>query len=172
MFNTIPLFQAKALTEEHLRASGLDYTILAPTMFMDVWVAMIVGGPALSGQPVRLVGEGKTKQSFIAADDVAAFAAAAVDNPAARKQHLALGGPEALSWREVVATFERTIGRPIPIESYAPGAPIPGFDDFVVAGLTATEMQSTVIDMAETVQTFGVRQTRVEDFARRMVGPR
>ena len=37
-----PFVQGKAKTEERLRASGLDYTILAPNFFIEVWVGMVV----------------------------------------------------------------------------------------------------------------------------------
>ena len=42
-----PFMQAKAQTEAALRESGMEYTILAPTAFMEVWPAMVVGMPAL-----------------------------------------------------------------------------------------------------------------------------
>ncbi len=52
----IPLLQAKLATEQYLRASGIPYTIIAPDAFMDFWVVLVVGVPALSGQPVTLIG--------------------------------------------------------------------------------------------------------------------
>jgi uncharacterized protein YbjT (DUF2867 family) len=107
--------RAKGQSESALRESGIGYTILAPTAFMEVWPAMVVGMPVLQGRPVVLVGEGRRRHSFVSSRDVAAFAVEAVGNPAARNRHLAIGGPEALSWREVVATYERVLGRPIPV---------------------------------------------------------
>ncbi len=103
------------MSEEHLRASGLSYTILAPNAYMEVWVWMVVAGPALAGQPVTIVGEGQRKHSFISRDDVTSFAVAALDNPAARNQHLMLGGPEPLSWHDAVTIYERVLGRSIPV---------------------------------------------------------
>src|SRR3712207_9031976 len=84
---------------------------------MEVWPAMVVGMPALQDQQITLVGEGRRRHSFISNRDVAEFAVAAVDHPAARNQYLPLGGPEPLSWRDVVATFERVLGRSIPIQT-------------------------------------------------------
>jgi NADH dehydrogenase len=110
-----PFMQAKARSESALRESGMDHTILAPTAFMEVWPAMVVGMPVLQGQTVTLVGEGSRRHSFVSNRDVAAFAVAAVDNAAAHNQHLAIGGPEALTWREVVATYERVLERSIPV---------------------------------------------------------
>jgi hypothetical protein len=43
----VPFTQAKGVTEEHLRASGMPFTIVAPNLFMEVWM-----GPADHRQPV------------------------------------------------------------------------------------------------------------------------
>ncbi len=51
----IPLMQAKGATEDYLRASGLPYTVIAPDAFMEVWIALVVGIPALSGHSSMLV---------------------------------------------------------------------------------------------------------------------
>src|SRR5215212_12098142 len=102
--NPAPFVQAKAQSESALRESGMEYTILAPTAFMEVWPAMVVGMPTLQGRSVTLVGEGRRRHSFVSNRDAAAFGVAAVDHPEARNQYLAIGGPEPLSWRDVVAT--------------------------------------------------------------------
>jgi uncharacterized protein YbjT (DUF2867 family) len=38
----VPLVRAKGQSESALRESGMGYTILAPTAFMEVWPAMVV----------------------------------------------------------------------------------------------------------------------------------
>jgi NADH dehydrogenase len=161
----VPLFQAKARTEAHLRASGMPYTILAADGFMDVWLSMIVVRPVLEGRPVTIVGEGRRKHSLIAVDDVASFAIAAIGHPEAMNRYMPLGGPEAVSWRDVVATFERRLGRVIPIVSVALGQPLPGLP-VIVAGLMAgLDTYDSVIEMAATARAFGVEQTSVDRFA-------
>src|ERR687889_1470429 len=121
----VPFMRGKGQSEASLRASGMDYTILAPTPYMEVWVAVVVGMPVLQGRPVTLVGEGRRRHSFISDRDVAAFAVAAAENPAARNEYLAIGGPEPLSWRDVVKTYERVLERSIPVEFVAMGDPVP-----------------------------------------------
>ena len=162
----VPLFQAKARTEAHLRASGVPYTILAADAFMDVWLPMIVIGPVLAGHPVTIVGDGRRKHSLIAVDDVASFAIAAIDNPEAMNRHLPIGGPEAVSWRDIVAAFERQLGRAIPIVSIARGQPLPGLPDIVAGLMAGLDTYDSVIDMAATAHTFGVRQITVGQFLR------
>jgi uncharacterized protein YbjT (DUF2867 family) len=119
----VPFLAGKAQTELYLQESGIPYTIIAPNAFMDVWVFLLVGLPAMSGQPVTLVGSGTRQHSFIAMADVAAFTLACVGNETAVNQKLILGGPEPLSFRDAVAVYERVLARPIAVQSVAPGDP-------------------------------------------------
>ncbi|MCI0387908.1 MAG: SDR family oxidoreductase [Acidobacteria bacterium] len=166
----VPLFQAKARSEAYLRASGLPYTILAPDGFMDVWIPMIVAGPVMSEHPVTIIGEGRRKHSFITAGDVAAFAIASIGHPEAMNRHLPLGGPEAVSWRDVIAAFERALGREIPVVNLAPGEPLPGLPEIIGHLMSGLDMYDSVIEMAETARAFGVKQTSLDDFVRGMLG--
>ena len=173
----VPFVRGKALTEQYLRASGLPYTILAPTAFMDIWATVIVGMKAFTGQPVTLVGEAKRRHSFIAARDVAAFAVAAVGHPAALNQSLPLGGPEALTWRDIVAVYERVLGRPLTVQFIAPGEivpglpPAPGLAEFMSGMLASQETYDSVVPMADLAQAFGVQPTSLEDFVRLQAAP-
>ena len=164
----VPFMQAKGQSEASLRESGMEYTILAPTPFMEVWAAVVVGMPALQDQPVTLVGEGRRRHSFISNRDVAAFAVAAVDDSAARNQYLAIGGPEPLTWRDVVATYERVLGRPISVQFLAMGEPVP-LPDPMPGILAGMETYDSAIEMDEISRTFDVPLTRLETFAREQV---
>jgi uncharacterized protein YbjT (DUF2867 family) len=164
----VPFMRGKGQSEAPLRGSGMDYTILAPTPYMEVWVAVVVGMPALQGRPVTLVGEGRRRHSFISDRDVAAFAVAAAENPAARNEYLAIGGPEPLSWRDVVETYERVLERPIPVEFVAMGDPVP-LPDPMPSILAGMETYDSAIEMEEIARTFDVPLTRLETFVREQV---
>lgn len=166
----VPLFRAKAQSEAHLRSSGLPFTILAPDGFMDVWLPMIVVGPALGGQPVTIVGDGRRRHSFIAVGDVAAFATASIGHPEAINRYLPLGGPEAISWRDVIAAFERRLGRSLPIVTLAPGQPLPGLPEIIGHLMAGLETYDSVIPMTETARTFGVTSTSLDDFVQGVLG--
>jgi len=165
----IPFLQAKGKTEDYLRESGLPYTIIAPNAYMEIWVAGVVGMPAMMGQPVTIVGGGRRKHSFISASDVAAFVLAAIDNPAAINQKLLLGGPQPLSLRDAVAIYERVLGHQIPVRSVAPGEPVPGLPQMVAQLLADLDTFDSPIDMTETARTFGIQLTPLEEVARRAV---
>jgi len=165
----VPFLQAKGQAEERVRDSGMDWTVLEPNMFMDVWIPAVVGGPALSGQLVTLVGAGQRRHSMIAARDVAAFAVAALDHPAANNSTLVLGGPAPISWRDVVAAFGRDLGRDVPVQTVTPGTAIPGFPDVMNMLVAAMDTYDSPIDMADSYATYGVTPTSLDDFVRDFV---
>jgi NADH dehydrogenase len=162
----VPLFRIKASVERILRESRMAHTILQPNAFMDVWFPMLIEGAALSDQPVTLVGEARRRHAFIAEQDVAAFAIAALSAPAARNSTIVMGGPDAITLRDVVRAYEQAAGRPIQVRSVAPGEPIPGVPEPVWRLAAALETFDSPVPMAETCRTFGVNLTSVADFAR------
>jgi uncharacterized protein YbjT (DUF2867 family) len=160
---------AKGQSDAYLIKSGLTYTILAPTAYMEVWPAMVVGLPLMMEQPVTLVGEARNKNTFISAADVAAYAVAAIGNPAAMNQYLVLSGPQPLSYREVVAEYERVLGRSIPVNFVKPGESVPGLPPSMSEILAGLDFD-IIIDSSETARTFGVQQTSLEEVIRRSIG--
>jgi uncharacterized protein YbjT (DUF2867 family) len=162
----VPLMAAKGITEDRLRASCLPFTIIAPDAFMQVWVAMVVGMPAVQGRPVTFVGTGRRKHSFISDGDVANFIVASIDNPKAVNQKLILGGPQALSFIDAAQVFEKAVGHKVPVQSFALGQPIPGFPDAMVQLITGFDMYDSVVDMKELSKTFRIKLTSMEEFSK------
>ncbi len=165
-----PLQAAKRAVEERLKQSGLTYTILQPSCFMEVWL-----GPALgfdfANAKAQIYGSGQNKLSWISSRDVAKFAAESLDNPAARNAVIELGGPESLSPLEVVRIFERVQGREFEIQHVPDEALLeqkktatdPLQESF--AALMLYYSAGNVIDMRETLQKFPVQLTSVKDYA-------
>lgn len=162
--------RGKAMSEEHLRASGLPYTILAPNVFMEIWIGMVVGTAVQNSQPVRIVGEGRRKHSFVSIDDVAAYAVAAVDNPAAINQYILIGGPVAVSWTEIVDRAGRVLGRDLPLEHLEPGQPLPGLPEVVSQLMAGMDTYDSPVEMDGTSYTFGVTPTPLESYLQRTFG--
>jgi len=113
-FPDTPLTEAKRTVEAHLRSSGIAYTILQPTFFMDVWLGPMLFGDPSSG-PVKIYGPGDRKVPYISSHDVARVAVYAATDPSARNKTIAFGGPEGITQREVVRTFEEAIGKPLKV---------------------------------------------------------
>ena len=171
-----PILHAKAQVEQYIRESGITFTILRPNWSMDVLVRVAVGLPLLNGSPVTLIGESKRKHSFIAAQDVAAFAVAAIDNPAAQNQSIPIGGPEPVSWLDIVETARRVSNQEISIQYFNPGEPLPGVP--VEAGMVAGGMMAFMntfdspVEMEAVASTYGVALTSMERFLRGMLNAR
>jgi NADH dehydrogenase len=163
----VPFLSAKGMTEDYLRASGVPYTIIAPNAFMEFWIGVYIGMPILRGQPVTLVGEGRRRHSFISASDVARFAVAAVDYRSAVNRKLLLGGPEPFSFRDAIATYQRALGREIPVRSVSPGAPVPLLPEGAWGIAGSFELFDSPVDMTEASRTYGVTLTSLETFVRR-----
>lgn len=162
----VPIFRAKGAAEARLRESGMGYTILRANGFMDVWIPLIVGLPLQQQRPVVLIGQGRRKHTFVAMQDVAAFAVQAVGHPAAHNQTIVIGGPQAVSWQDILATFETVLERPIPVERRAPGEQLPGLPPIVSENMAYLDTFDSPIDMGAATQAFGIKLTPLEAWVR------
>jgi uncharacterized protein YbjT (DUF2867 family) len=152
-----PLQDAKRTVERAIVASGMTYTILQPTFFMEFWLSPALGFDAVAGK-AQIFGTGERPISWVSYQDVARFAAASVTAPAARNAVIKLGGPEALTPHQVVRTFEQVSGRRFSVE-LVPEAPLrakwaAATDplDKSFAGLMLYYAMGEVIDMTEPLQ--------------------
>lgn len=165
----VPLMAAKGRNESYLRNSGMAWTILAPNLFMESWATQIIAQPVQAGDPVVIIGEGRTRHTFVAEHDVAQFAVACVNNPAAENRRLAFGGPQALSWRDVIATYEKVLGRAIDVQFTAPGQPVGKLSMAVQPLLAAMDTFETDFDSSALAAEFTVTQTPLEAWVRASV---
>lgn len=95
--------------EQHLKASGIDWTILHPNGFMQNFQT----GAGLLSQDGTLIGAvGDAKVSYIDAADIAACAAALFTRPRPGET-LVLTGPEALSTTEIAGKLTAARGKPV-----------------------------------------------------------
>jgi uncharacterized protein YbjT (DUF2867 family) len=105
----IELFRMKHRAEEELRASGLAWTIIRPTAYMETWLG-ILGAPLLASGSTRIFGRGENPINFVSADDVARFVDLAVADHALRGATVEVGGPANISMNEIVAAFQSLTG--------------------------------------------------------------
>ncbi len=133
-------FHFKRQIEKQLQASGLSYTIVRASLFMDDWLALIGSTIPLRGavahtlrRPVwfsrlymnllgRLVenlglalipGNGQTRHAFVSLEDVATFMVKCIGNPQAQNKIFHLGGPEILTWDDAAKIFGRVLGKSV-----------------------------------------------------------
>ena len=105
-----PLSRAKRAAEEHLKKSGLDYTILHPSLFFESWM-----GPMLFADPqagtAKIYGKGEQKIRYIAVADVAELAVQSLTKPSASRATIPFGGPEEISQQDAVRMVEEAFGK-------------------------------------------------------------
>lgn len=104
------LFRMKYRAEQELRESGLAWTIIRSTAFMELYGGL-VGAPILSSGRTRVFGRGDNPINFVSVHDVAQFVELAVVDAALRGVQLDVSGPENLSLNQVVQTFETVTGK-------------------------------------------------------------
>jgi len=172
MSAAFPLQDAKRAVEAHLKSSGMAYTILRPTYFTEVWLSPAVGFDA-ANRRATLYGTGDKGISWISFKDVARFAVASLETPAARNAVIELGGPEALSPREVVAIFERIAGgafevTQVPVEAiHAQWSAATDPMEKSFAGLMLGYADGSPIDMTATLKAFPLQLASVKEYAQR-----
>ena len=171
-----PLTTAKRTVEAHLQRSGMTYTVLAPSVFMEVWLSPALGFDPANAQ-ARIYGSGRNPISWISLGDVARFAVLSVDQPSRRNATIELGGPAALSPLEVVRIFEQVGGREFRVEHVDEktlrdergAATDPLQQSF--AALMLAYAQGDAIEMTQTLRTLPLKLVSVSDYARRTLSP-
>lgn len=169
-----PLTRAKRGVEREIQRSGMAYTVLRPSFFMEVWLSPALGFDYANAK-ATIYGDGSRPVSWISLADVASFAVETLDHPAARDATLELGGPEALSPLQVVTAFEEMGGRKFECQ-HVPEAELRAAFETATDSLQKTFAalrlncgQGDPIPMEETLRTYPVPLTSVRDYARRVL---
>jgi len=104
----IPHFDSKFRLEEHIRNSGLRYSIFRPVFFMENLLGM---KSAIEEGTFSMPLDPQTRLQMIAVDDIGAFATMAFEHPGNwGNQVTELAGDE-LSMQEIADTLSRVTGR-------------------------------------------------------------
>ena len=106
----LEVWRMKYLAEEELKASGLPWTVIRSTAFME-WVAGAIGAPLLETGRTLVYGRGNNPINFVSAHDVARFVELAIADTALRGRTLTVAGPDNLTFNEVVEAFQTLTGR-------------------------------------------------------------
>jgi NAD(P)H dehydrogenase (quinone) len=128
-------------TEEAIKATGIDYTIIRNAWYDDNYL-MSMPHNLESGTWYTAMGAGKV--SNISRDDCARGAAAALANPPAGNATLTLTGSESLGADEIAALVSKATGKPLAVvqltdEQLAGGMTSAGLPDFLVKMLVSAD---------------------------------
>ena len=100
-----PVFKAKAVAEEYIRRSGIDYTILRTAIIFGVNDGFTTGlAQILLVQPLFFLvpGDGQNLLQPLWVEDLATCLTWALDDERTRDQTLEVGGPEYMTFNQVV----------------------------------------------------------------------
>jgi uncharacterized protein YbjT (DUF2867 family) len=165
------LQRAKREVEQALIASGMTYTILRPTFFMEIWFSAPLGFD-VAARSVRIFGAGENPISWISFPNVAEFAVRSLNTTAARNATFTLGGPEALAPIAAVRIFEELAGAPFTVE-YVLEAVLRAAKtsarralDEAFAALSLGYAHGDAVDMRATLEAMPVRLVGVREYAK------
>jgi uncharacterized protein YbjT (DUF2867 family) len=96
-------------TEQYLRESKLDFTILRPNFFMQNLLTMT----AMVQQGTLYVPAGDGKAPFVDVRDIAAVAAACLTEPGHGGKTYEVTGPVPIGYSDIAATLSEVLGRQI-----------------------------------------------------------
>lgn len=140
-----PAFKAKAIAEEHLRRSGLGATILRTAIIYGQGDAFTSGlAYLLRNIPLLFLvpEDGRTLLQPLWVEDLATCLLWALDNETTRDQTISIGGPEYLTFNEIVRLVMQATGlrrklvhipppylraMTVVLESFLPGLPVSVF---------------------------------------------
>ena len=167
---TYPHQQAKLAAEEYLKASGLEYAIVKPGLFADVWFSPIMGFD-VAGGTVQVYGDGTALHSWICSADVAAFVVWALDAEEARNASIELGGPDQLSQLDIVELHEELLESQLE-RRYLPASELERMHaegktplEVSLAGVMLNAAVGGYVDSAALSERSGIRLTPMQEFA-------
>lgn len=159
--------------ERHLEASGLRWTHLRPSQFMQVYLREV---PTIAATGALLLPLEDVKLSPIDIEDIAKIAVAILVSGAHHGAAFDMTGPEQLSMAEIAGLIGEAIGKPVRYQNIAPeerrrAMVAAGLPPFMVEALDeqAAERRrrpESNVDLG-THDLFGVRPTTFAEFARR-----
>jgi uncharacterized protein YbjT (DUF2867 family) len=105
------LHRAKYSAEQALQTSGLSWTVIRPTAYLETWIA-IIGAKLASNSQALVFGPGRNPINFVSAADVAAAVDLGVHDQSLRGQVVEVAGPENLTFTQLADRLITASGQP------------------------------------------------------------
>lgn len=108
--STNPITQNHVAAENYIRESGLTYTLIRPTFFMQIFEGM---APRIKATGTITMPAGNGTVACTDLRDVAAVIVKVFTEPGHENQSYDLTGPELMTFGEIAKQFSAVLGRPI-----------------------------------------------------------
>lgn len=149
--------KSKLMAEQHLSASSLEWTIFRPSVIFGdprgrqefaTQLARDVIAPPLPAplffSGISVWDAGRFKMSPVHVEDVADAFVKALSNPDTISRILPLGGPQAVSWRDILSTIAEALGQKklmLPVPALGVSAAAALLDRFEAFPVTRDQIQ-------------------------------
>ena len=170
-----PLVRYKREVEAALRRGSMHWTILQPSVFMEVWLSGELGWNIAAGR-ATLFGPGTAPMSWVSVADVAECAVRVLGDDRFFETVLPIGGPSSPSALEVVQLFERLSGRRfkrthVPLLFLRMMRPLAAlFNEQIASGMAmAAQTDAGAISDLSLQRTLGIEFTSIGQYAARVL---
>lgn len=151
--NPMALHRAKYAAEQTLYASGLAYTVLRPSSYIETWIG-VIGMKLATGGPAMVFGHGRNPINFVSILDVASLVEQAIGDPALRGETIDVPGSDNLSMIQIAQLLGATKTRHVPLGALrflgtvaAPFAPAFGRQAASAVVMDTTDMTADATDV-------------------------
>lgn len=171
-------FRTKVKMEGYLKTSGLSYTILRPSAFMEHHVHNLLGATILTMGKTTIYGAGNNPNNFIAGRDIARLAVIALTDPRLKNRSIDVGGPDNVTKNQIAEMYGRFFGRKPKVAHVPTGVmkvmgpilrPVQPVLSRLMSISVWADTEDISFDTTAMLQEFPMTLTRVEDFIREQV---
>lgn len=114
--NSLDFSRTKYAVEKYLQASGMRYTILRPTAFMEWHAYRLLGKSIIEKGKTMILGKGDTVMNFVAVQDIVGTIDYIISSGQCTNTVETLAGPDNLTRNEVAQMFGKATGKPFKIQ--------------------------------------------------------
>ena len=174
----IDFYRTKYRMEQYVQHSGLPYTILQPSAFMEWHAHNLLGKSILEKGKTMIFGSGTNPMNFVAAQDIAQLLTLVLADARARNRTIVIGGPTNPTKNEVAALYGRLAGL-TPKVGHLPARLLgglatllgpfhPGISRIMRMGAIADTLNET-LNMNVTLRMFPLQLTSINTFVEQQV---
>jgi len=173
-YESVDFFRIKHETEDYIRSSGLDHTVVRGAVFMETTHEFVGSRIAQSGKAV-VFGGGNRLGSYVSVKDVARFVLLGLTDARLKNRAIDVSGPEHLTSMQVIDIYENVTGRrarrthvPVPLlrVASAVAALFHPVARRVLQVMTIAATNDVTHDTAELESEFSMQLTSFEESAR------
>ncbi len=117
----VDFWRTKWKIENYLQASGMSYTIIRSTAFMEIHVRELIGRSIEKKGKVTFLGKGENPNNFVSVKDVARLITMCIENPACVNQTFQIGGPDNIARKEIATLYGQRIKKDIRVSHVPSG---------------------------------------------------